>query len=260
MCASASSAVCFSHLAPHWNHVWRSVQQGLSSYCFNKAHSGLSAISEGRGVEIARNDVCAVFLCGFPELAQELLGNVTRCVTEAGHEASHFRKGVRRKPSSSCNGGLNCWHTWKRIFSVLYTERCPSSSHSSGASAVSCIFQGFARIGHSTRLTLLIHVTACERSATSVWLRLQPFRTCAILLRVLCAWKNGAGIHAVFFVTAELVLRSTAFLLPKPKRRFSVLPTCRATARVTGNEPPTWRLFTDGGFKRQADGADLAGW
>ena len=37
-------------------------------------------------------------------------------------------------------------------------------------------------------------------------------------------------------------------------------PTCRITTRLTGNESPGWRLFTDVGFKRDADGTELAGW
>ena len=45
-----------------------------------------------------------------------------------------------------------------------------------------------------------------------------------------------------------------------PTHCFSMLPTCRSTTRMTGIESPGWRLFTDGGFKRQDDGPEIAGW
>ena len=38
------------------------------------------------------------------------------------------------------------------------------------------------------------------------------------------------------------------------------LPSCRITTRLTGVESPGWRLFTDGGFEHDIDGADMAGW
>ena len=47
------------------------------------------------------------------------------------------------------------------------------------------------------------------------------------------------------------------FRLPKPKM-FS--PTCRVSTRLTGIEFTSWRLFTDGSFKRNPDGTDAAGW
>ena len=37
-------------------------------------------------------------------------------------------------------------------------------------------------------------------------------------------------------------------------------PNCRTITRLTGSVSPDWRLFTDGGFERQVDGSDLAGW
>ena len=39
-----------------------------------------------------------------------------------------------------------------------------------------------------------------------------------------------------------------------------MLPTCRTTTKMTGIESPDWRLFTDGGLKRQIDGTEMAGW
>ena len=38
-----------------------------------------------------------------------------------------------------------------------------------------------------------------------------------------------------------------------------MLATCRVTTRLTGIESVGWRLFTDGGFKRNPDGTDAAG-
>ena len=52
----------------------------------------------------------------------------------------------------------------------------------------------------------------------------------------------------------------TGFRLPKPKNRFSMLPTCRTTARMKGIDSPRWRLFSDVSFQRQTDGSELAGW
>ena len=52
----------------------------------------------------------------------------------------------------------------------------------------------------------------------------------------------------------------TGFRLPKPKKRFSMLPTCRTTARMKGIDSPRWRLFSDVSFQRQTDGSELAGW
>ena len=37
-------------------------------------------------------------------------------------------------------------------------------------------------------------------------------------------------------------------------------PNCRTITRLTGNNSPDWRHFTDGGFERQVGGSDLAGW
>ena len=45
-----------------------------------------------------------------------------------------------------------------------------------------------------------------------------------------------------------------------PRNSFVRLPNCRIITRLTGNDSPDWRLFTDRGFKRQVDGSGLAGW
>ena len=37
-------------------------------------------------------------------------------------------------------------------------------------------------------------------------------------------------------------------------------PSCRTTTRMIGKKSPSWRLFADGGFKRQADGCELVAW
>ena len=38
------------------------------------------------------------------------------------------------------------------------------------------------------------------------------------------------------------------FRLPKPKRKCSMLPSCRVSTRMTGIESTGWRLFPDGSF------------
>ena len=48
-------------------------------------------------------------------------------------------------------------------------------------------------------------------------------------------------------------LRPEAFGLPKRKKKFTMLPTCRTTTRMTGIESPGWRLFPYGCIKRQID-------
>ena len=39
-----------------------------------------------------------------------------------------------------------------------------------------------------------------------------------------------------------------------------MLPTCRVPTRMTGIKSTGWRPFTDGGFKRNVEGTDAAGW
>ena len=41
---------------------------------------------------------------------------------------------------------------------------------------------------------------------------------------------------------------------------LTMLRTGRTTTRLTGFESPGWRLFTDGGFKRNIDGTELTCW
>ena len=54
-------------------------------------------------------------------------------------------------------------------------------------------------------------------------------------------------------------LRPAAFELAKPKK-FTVLPPCRITTRPAGIESLGWKLVTDGGFRRNIDVNDMAGW
>ena len=60
----------------------------------------------GRRIEVACNDVCAIFFGDFPELAQQLLGNVAplhcRLFRCAGPEGTSGR----RRPESTCPGFL----------------------------------------------------------------------------------------------------------------------------------------------------------
>ena len=85
LCYCEAAAVSwFLRLAPHLNHVWRRSQKCLFPCFFDLGHPGLSAITVGRGVEVACNDVCIIFHCDFPELAQELHGNVVRDVSFGG--------------------------------------------------------------------------------------------------------------------------------------------------------------------------------
>ena len=54
-------------------------------------------------------------------------------------------------------------------------------------------------------------------------------------------------------------LRPEAFELAKPKK-FTVLPPGWITTSLAGIESPGWKLVTDGGFRRNINGNDLAGW
>ena len=55
-------------------------------------------------------------------------------------------------------------------------------------------------------------------------------------------------------------LKPEAFSLLKAQEKFPKPPRCRTITRLTGNDSPDWRHFTDGGFERQVDGSDLADW
>ena len=74
---------------------------------------------------------------------------------------------------------------------------------------------------------------------------------------------SGVGPHLSDYVLGDLALNRSDQKLsgyPKPKKKFPMPPNCRTITRLTGNDSPDWRLFTDGGFERQVDGSDLAGW
>ena len=79
------------------------------------------------------------------------------------------------------------------------------------------------------------------------------------MMTALCpAWAHTYQTMCLGFNLEQL--EHEAFRLPKTKKQFSMLPTCRISIRMTGIESPSWRLFIDGGFKRQAGGTDAAGW
>ena len=79
------------------------------------------------------------------------------------------------------------------------------------------------------------------------------------MMAVLCpAWANTYQSMCLGFNPEQLKL--IAFQLSNPKKEFSLLPTCRTTARVTGIPSPSWKLFTDWSFKRQDDETDVTGW
>ena len=79
------------------------------------------------------------------------------------------------------------------------------------------------------------------------------------MMTALCpAWAHTYQTMCLGFNLEQL--KHEAFRLPKTKKQFSMLPTCRISIRMTGIESPSWRLFIDGGFKRQAGGTDAAGW
>ena len=76
-CYEAAAVARFFHLASHWDTAWRGAHKSVFPNLVEKAHSSLTAFTIRRGVEVARDDVCTVFLGDPPELAQEPLGNVT---------------------------------------------------------------------------------------------------------------------------------------------------------------------------------------
>ena len=79
------------------------------------------------------------------------------------------------------------------------------------------------------------------------------------MMTALClAWAHTYQTMSLGFHPEQL--RPEAFRLPKPKKKFTMSPTCRQTTKMTGTESPGWRLLRDGGVKRQIDGTEMAGW
>ena len=78
------------------------------------------------------------------------------------------------------------------------------------------------------------------------------------MMTALClAWARTHQTMCLEFHREQL--RPEAFELAKPKK-FTVLPPCRITTRLAGVESPGWKLVTDGRFRRNIDGNDVAGW
>ena len=81
------------------------------------------------------------------------------------------------------------------------------------------------------------------------------------MMTALCpAWSHTFQTMCLGFQSHQVMPQ--AFRLPKPSFFLfnKKLPTCRTTTRLIGFEFTGWRLFTDGGFKRNIDGTLLAGW
>ena len=78
------------------------------------------------------------------------------------------------------------------------------------------------------------------------------------MMTALClAWAHTYQTMSLEFHREQL--RPAAFELAKPKK-FTVLPPCQITTRLADVESPGWKLVTDGGFTRNIDGNDMAGW
>ena len=78
------------------------------------------------------------------------------------------------------------------------------------------------------------------------------------MMTALClAWARTHQTMCLEFHREQL--RPAAFELAKPKK-FAVLPPCRIATSLAGVESPGWKLVTDGRFRRNIDGNDMAGW
>ena len=67
------------------------------------------------------------------------------------------------------------------------------------------------------------------------------------MMTALCpAWAHSYQTMCLDFHPEQL--RPEVLWLPKPKKKFTMLPSCRTATRMTGIESPCWSLFTDGGF------------
>ena len=80
-----------------------------------------------------------------------------------------------------------------------------------------------------------------------------------LMMTTLCpAWAHTYQATCLGFDPEQL--RPKAFPLPKPKRKFAMLPPRRVTTRMTGIESPWLATFTDGGLKRKIDGIEMTLW
>ena len=70
------------------------------------------------------------------------------------------------------------------------------------------------------------------------------------------AWAHTCQTMCLGFQTGQL--RPEAFRLLG--RKIAMLRTCRKTAGLPGIEFPGWRLFTEGGLKRNINGTEIACW
>ena len=68
------------------------------------------------------------------------------------------------------------------------------------------------------------------------------------MMTALClAWAHTCQSMCPGYSSDQL--RPGNVRLPKPERKFSLLPTCRVSTGMTDSEFTEWRLFTDGGFE-----------
>ena len=109
----------------------------------------------------------------------------------------------------------------------------------------------------ATRLSL---PSICE--GRTVALVLISENSCMVELRMMTAMcpARGHSCQSMCLGFSPDQIRPTVFPLPKPTKRFSMLPSCRTTNRMSGIESPGWRLLTNGGFKRRPTGSEMAGW
>ena len=78
------------------------------------------------------------------------------------------------------------------------------------------------------------------------------------MMSALCpAWAHTYQTMCLGFSPEQLGPEN--FRLPKPKKKFSILPGCRTTTRIIEIDFSGWKVFTDGSCKRQVNDTDLAG-
>ena len=79
------------------------------------------------------------------------------------------------------------------------------------------------------------------------------------MMTALClAWAHTHQAMRLGFRPEHL--RQEGLQITQTQKKFLMLPKCPNITRMTGMASPSWTLVTDGGFKRQVYGFDLASW
>ena len=120
----------------------------------------------------------------------------------------------------------------KRRSSMIYCSKLPFEVKGSVCILVTGLLDAFATAFNLRRT----HRGPCLKFKELTYGRIK-------MMSALCpAWAHTYQTICLGCHLEQLGLE--AFRLPKPKKNFPMLPTCRTTTRMTGIESPGWRLFT----------------